>query len=117
MEKGDSLHHSVSPSSHQARLDLLLAALKNLADAGLGAALVLPNLHHRRVVPLMERELRIHEMSEMANPTSLHARGSSPTASLMNTRPRGRGVPLASRLSGIATTTSGHLLCSLTPRR
>jgi hypothetical protein len=52
-------------------LDSLLAALKNLADAGLGAASVLANLHHRRIVPLMERELRIYEMSEAANPTSL----------------------------------------------
>jgi hypothetical protein len=71
MEKDDSWHHGVSPSSYQARLDSLLAALKNLADAGLGAASVLANLHHRRIVPLMERELRIHEMSEVANPTSL----------------------------------------------
>jgi hypothetical protein len=45
--------------------------LKSLADAGLGAASVLANLHHRRIVPHMERELRIHEMSEAANPTSL----------------------------------------------
>jgi hypothetical protein len=71
MEKADSWHHGVSPSSHQARLDSLLTALKNLADAGLGAASVLANLHHRWIVPLMERELRIHKMSEAANPTSL----------------------------------------------
>jgi hypothetical protein len=45
--------------------------LKNLADAGLGAASVLSNLHHRQIVPLMEIELHIHEMSEVANPTSL----------------------------------------------
>jgi hypothetical protein len=75
MEKGDFWHHGVSPSSHQAWLDSLLAALKNLADAGLGVASVLANLHHRRIVPLMERELCIHEMSEVANPTSLaHSR-------------------------------------------
>jgi hypothetical protein len=36
-----------------------LRALKSLADAGLGAALVLVNLHHRRIIPLMERRLRI----------------------------------------------------------
>jgi hypothetical protein len=71
MEKFDSWHHGVSLSSHQACLDSLLAALKNLADAGLGAASVLANLHHRRIVPLMERELRVHEMSEVANPTLL----------------------------------------------
>jgi hypothetical protein len=45
--------------------------LKSLADAGLGAASVLANLHHRRIVPLMEREICIYEMSEMANPVSL----------------------------------------------
>jgi hypothetical protein len=58
-EKADSWHHGVSPSSHQARLDSLLAALKHLADAGMGAASVLANLHHRRIIPLMERPLRI----------------------------------------------------------
>jgi hypothetical protein len=71
MEKGDSWHHGVSPVSHQARLDSLVTALKNLADAGFGAASVLANLHQRRIVPLMERVLRIYEMSETANPTSL----------------------------------------------
>jgi hypothetical protein len=45
--------------------------LKGLADVGLGAASVLANLHHRRIVPLMERELHIYEMSEAANPVSL----------------------------------------------
>jgi hypothetical protein len=40
-------------------------------DARLGAALILTNLHHRRIVPLMERELCIFEMSDAANPTSL----------------------------------------------
>jgi hypothetical protein len=40
-------------------------------DARLGLASVLANLHHRRIVPLMERELRIYEMSDVANPTVL----------------------------------------------
>jgi hypothetical protein len=61
----------LSPSSRQARLDSLLQGLKNLADAGLAAISVLANLHHRRIVPLMERELRIYEMSDAANPVSL----------------------------------------------
>jgi hypothetical protein len=56
-EKADSWHHGVNSSSHQARLDLLLTTLKNLADAGLGVASVLVNLHHWRIVPLMERRL------------------------------------------------------------
>jgi hypothetical protein len=71
MEDGDSWHHGVSPVSHQARLDSLLTTLKILADARLGSASILVNLHHQRIVPLMERELRIYEMSETANPTSL----------------------------------------------
>jgi hypothetical protein len=61
----------MSPSSRRDRLESLLNGLKSLADAGLGAALVLANLHHRRIVPLMERELRIYEMCEAANPMSL----------------------------------------------
>jgi hypothetical protein len=75
MEKADSWHHDVSPSSLQERLELLLNALKGLADAGLGTASVLANLHQRRIVPLMERELRIYEMSDTADPTTLaHSR-------------------------------------------
>jgi hypothetical protein len=45
--------------------------LKSLADAGLGAASVLANLHHRRIVPLMESRLRIFEMDEAADPVAL----------------------------------------------
>jgi hypothetical protein len=74
-EKADSWHHDLSPSSRQDRLESILLVLKGLAGAGLGTASVLANLHHRRIVPLMERELRIYEMSEAANPTSLaHSR-------------------------------------------
>jgi hypothetical protein len=70
-EKADSWHHGVSPSSRQERLESLLNASKGLADAGLGAASVLANLHPRRIIPLMERELHIDEMSEAANRTAL----------------------------------------------
>jgi hypothetical protein len=45
-----------------------VAALKKLADRGLTAGCVLTNLHHWRIVPLMERRLRIFEMSEDADP-------------------------------------------------
>jgi hypothetical protein len=48
-----------------------LKALKALADAGLTAASVLDNLHHLRIVPLMERRLRIFEMKETADPVAL----------------------------------------------
>jgi hypothetical protein len=70
-EKADSWWHSLSPSSRQVWLDSSLKALKALADVGLTAALVLANLHHRRIVPLMERWLRIFEMKEMADPVAL----------------------------------------------
>jgi hypothetical protein len=61
----------VSPVQHRRRLDSLLAALRNLAGCGLTAATVLAFLHHRRVVPLMERPLRIFEMMETVNPVAL----------------------------------------------
>jgi hypothetical protein len=48
-----------------------MAALKKLADRGLTAGCVLANLHHRRIIPLMERRLRIFEMSEDADPVAL----------------------------------------------
>jgi hypothetical protein len=48
-----------------------VAALKNLVDRGLTAGCVLANLHHRRVVPLMERPIRIFEMTEIANLVAL----------------------------------------------
>jgi hypothetical protein len=70
-EKAASWYHRVSPPSHQTRLDSLLAALKDLADRGLTAGCVLANLHHRRIVPLMARRLRIFEMTEDANPIAL----------------------------------------------
>jgi hypothetical protein len=70
-ERPDSWSHGVSPAPHRRRLDSLLAALRNLEGRGLTAATVLAFLHHRRVVPLMERPLRIFEMTETANPVAL----------------------------------------------
>jgi hypothetical protein len=70
-EKADSWWHGVSPSSRQDQLDSALQALKALADTRLGAASVLANLHHRRIIPLMERRLRIIEMHKEANPVAL----------------------------------------------
>jgi hypothetical protein len=70
-EKADSWWHVLSPSSRQDRLESALLALKSLANAGLGAASVLTNLHHKRIIPLMERKLRIYEMSKAANPVLL----------------------------------------------
>jgi hypothetical protein len=70
-ERPDSWSHGVSPVQHRRRLDSLLTALRNLARRGLTAAAVLAFLHHRRVVPLMERPLRIFEMTETADPVAL----------------------------------------------
>jgi hypothetical protein len=69
--KTDAWHHDVSPPSRQQQLESLTGTLRSLADAGLGAASVLANLHHRRIVPLIERELHIFEMSDKAHPKSL----------------------------------------------
>jgi hypothetical protein len=74
-EEADSWWHNLSPSLRQDRVGSALRALKSLADAGLGTASVLTNLHHRRIVPLMERRLRIFDMDEMADPVALvHSR-------------------------------------------
>jgi hypothetical protein len=70
-EKANSWWHGVSPSSRQDWLDSALKALKALADAGMTVVSVLANLHHRRIVPLMERRLRIFEMEEAADPVAL----------------------------------------------
>jgi hypothetical protein len=69
--KIDAWHHSVLPPSRQQRLESLTTLLRSLADAGLGAASIITNLHHWRIIPLMERELHIFEMSDATNPSSL----------------------------------------------
>jgi hypothetical protein len=71
MAKTDAWHHDVSPPSRQQRLESLTTALLSLADVRLGAASIITNLHHRWIVPLMEWEVRIFEMSNAANPLSL----------------------------------------------
>jgi hypothetical protein len=74
-EKDNSWWHGLSPSSRQDWLGSALRALKSLTDTELDAVSVLANLHHRRIVPLMERRLRIFEMDEMADPVALaHSR-------------------------------------------
>jgi hypothetical protein len=60
-------------------LDSLLAALRNLAGRGLTAEVVLAHLHHRRIVPLMERPLRIYEMTEDTDPVALAKSRSLPS--------------------------------------
>jgi hypothetical protein len=110
-EKADSWWHGVSPSSRQDRLESALHALKSLGDAGLGAALVLVNLHHRRIIALMERRLRIFKMDETADPVALARLRLIHVRLPRSTRPRGRGAPSTSRLPRTVTTTSGRSLC------
>jgi hypothetical protein len=115
-EKADSWWHGLSPPSRQDRLESALHVLKSLADAGLGATSVLANLHHWRIIPLMERRLRIFEMDETTDPVALAHSGWCTTVSPRSTRPRGRGAPLTSRLSRTATMTSGRSSCFPTAR-
>jgi hypothetical protein len=71
MAKTDAWHHGVSPLAPQRRLESHTTALWCLADIRLGAASIIANFHHRWIVPLMERELYIFEMSDATNPVSL----------------------------------------------
>jgi hypothetical protein len=71
MVKTDAWHHGLSPSSCQQRLESLTTVLQRLVDVRLGAASIIANFHHRRIVPLMERALRIFEMSDAVNPILL----------------------------------------------
>ena len=59
--------------AHQSRLDPLLDALKKLREEGLTAALVLSAVHHRRVLPLMSRPLRMDEMGPGVSSWDLEA--------------------------------------------
>jgi hypothetical protein len=46
-----------------------------LADSRLAVTCIITNFHHRRIIPLMERELRIFKISDTTNPMSLaHSR-------------------------------------------
>jgi hypothetical protein len=92
-ERPNSWGHGVSTVQHRRRLDSLLAALKNLATRGLTAAGVLAFLHHRRIVPLMERPLCIFEMTEEADPVALARSRMLPTPSSGGMHSRGRGAP------------------------
>jgi len=59
--------------AHQFRLDPLLDVMKKLRSEGLTAALVLSAVHHRRVLPLMSRPLRMDEMAPGASSRDLEA--------------------------------------------
>jgi hypothetical protein len=84
-------------------LESLLAALRNLASRGLTTEVVLAHLHHRRIVPLMERPLRIFEMTEAADPVALARSRSLQTPLLREyaaTRARSAFDPKSARNDG-----------------
>jgi hypothetical protein len=95
-EKPDSWGYGVSTPQHQRRLGSLLAALRNLATRGLTAAGVLAFLHHRRIVPLMERPLCIFEMTDVADPVALARSRMLPT-------PLGRAYTLTRARNAVDT--------------
>jgi hypothetical protein len=100
-EKPNSWSHGVSTVQHRRRLDSLLATLRSLAARVLIAATVLAFLHHRRIVPLMERPLCIFEMTEAADPVAL-------ARSRMLPSPLERGYALTRARSAIDT----RMLCN-----
>jgi hypothetical protein len=83
-KKPDSWGYGVSTPQHRRRLGSLLDALRNLAARGLTAPGVLAFLHHRRVVPLMERPLCIYEMTGEADPVALARSRMLPTPLLVS---------------------------------
>jgi hypothetical protein len=113
-EKADSWWHGLSPSSHQDQLESALRALKSLADAGLGAASVLANLNHRRIIPSWRGGSASSKWMRRPTLWRWRTHGCCTTVSSRSTRPQGRGTLSTSRLSRTATTTSGRLSCFAT---
>jgi hypothetical protein len=70
--------------------------LRNLATRGLTVAGVLAFLHHRRIVPLMERPLCIFEMTKVADPVALARSQMLPT-------PLGRAYALTRARNAVDT--------------
>ena len=59
--------------AHKSRLCPIIDALKKLREEGLTAALVLSAVHHRRVLSLMSRPLRMDEMGPGVSSRDLEA--------------------------------------------
>jgi hypothetical protein len=95
MARLTDFHRQHTPQ-HRRRQDSVLAALKNLATRGLTAVGVLAFLHHRRVVPLMERPLCLYEMTEEVDPVTLARSRMLPT-------PLGRAYALTRARNAIDT--------------
>jgi hypothetical protein len=100
-EKPSSWGYGVSTAQHRRRQESVLAALRSLEAQGLTAMGVLAFLHHRRVVPLMERPLCIFEMKEEADPIAL-------ARSRMLLTPRERPYALTRARSAVDTQMPAH---------
>jgi hypothetical protein len=61
----------VSDEVRRAKLAPYMKVLKELRDAELTAVAFLAQCHRRRVIPLMERALRIYDTAEGADPDAL----------------------------------------------
>jgi len=72
LERPDYWRYGVV-QTHQPWLDPILDALKKLREEGLTAALVLLAVHHRRILPLMSRPLRMDEMGPGVSSWNLKA--------------------------------------------
>jgi hypothetical protein len=70
-EKPDMWVYGVSPPVRHRRLEPFTNTISQLANSSLGVAFVIANFHHWRIIPLMERELRMYETSDAAKPVSL----------------------------------------------
>jgi hypothetical protein len=100
-EKPSSWGYGVSTPQHRRRQESVLAALRSLTARGLTAASVLAFLHHRRVVPLMERPLCIFQMTEEADPVALARSRMLPT-------PLGRPYALTRARNAVDTRMLAH---------
>jgi hypothetical protein len=100
-EKPSSWGYGVSTAQHRRWHESVLVALRSLSEQGLTAASVLAFLHHRRVVPLMERPLCIFEMIEEADPVALARSRMLPT-------PLGRPYALTQARNTVDTRMLAH---------
>jgi hypothetical protein len=100
-EKPSSWGYGVSSPQHRRRQESVLAALRSLTARGLTTASVLTFLHHRRVVPLMERPLCIFQMTEEADPVALARSRMLPT-------PLGRPYALTRARNAVDTRMLAH---------
>jgi hypothetical protein len=100
-EKPSSWGYGVSTAQHRRWQDSVLTALRSLSEQGLTAMGVLAFLHHRQVMPLMERPLCIFEMTEEADPVALARSRMLPT-------PLGRPYALTRVRSAVDTRMPAH---------